>query len=122
MVRFFEAIATMFFFHFVMIPTIKNAKKITPFFKALLHHQLQEVKSFFTDAKSFIIIMAKHPFYNRVGITLNYLFLTLCCLYTTLLVTLKVLEGHSILKLLICSSIFILASINFFQKSNKLYQ
>lgn len=64
-----------------------------------------------------------HPFYNRIGIGLSYLFLIVCFMYAALAFAIKIEEGHdSVTKLLLGMAFFAFASINYFRASINLYK
>ncbi len=95
---------------------------ITSAFKSIFYNHLRYIKQTLKEAHNFIVVVANHPFYDKIGIFINALFLLVCCTYATLLFAQKLEEGHSVLVLLVCLIIFLGASINLFYQSVKLYK
>ena len=90
--------------------------------KQVFEHQVNTIKETSKEAWDFVKTIANHPFYNKLGIGVNALFLLTCSLYGAFLFAVKINEGHSISLLLILLTIFMAASINFFYQSIKLYK
>lgn len=97
----------------------KSTKRTTKYFFIIQYRYFIQTTR---QAINFIEVVVNHPFYSKLGITVNALFLLTCGIYGALLFAVKVNEGHSIFLLLICLTIFLAASINFFYQSIKLYK
>ncbi len=98
---------------------LKN-KKAETFFKQLLKSQIDTFKQTFNEAYGFIKKIVNDPFYNKLSIGVNALFLLIISTYAALLFAVKVEEGHSVPLLLVCLMIFLGGSINFFYQNIKL--
>ena len=95
-------------------------KKILKYYYVIKYRKIIHLRR---EAYDFITTVASHPFYNRMGIGISYLFLISCFVYAALAFAVKVQSGYeSLAKLLFVLAYFAFASIYFFRANINLYK
>ena len=80
------------------------------------------IKQQLKEAHQFLIMIAQQSLYNKIGIGLSALLLFFSCIYTLIIFAIALSKGFSVAYSLTVLSLFLIASINLFYQSLKLYK